>query len=144
MRIGQFFYAPIRSYVPGLSLISENRVRMILRRFGEGLYWVFTRGGLLAIGAIIVFIGYISGRSEGNDDGFLAGCEAALRPAAEMCRMADEMGLKIRRIETKSGPGKPLTAEQQAQIYAICYPPNASLQPTLLAHYGCPPEESSK
>src|SRR5690348_11852938 len=115
-----FVDAPVDESILGRALIRENRLGLIISKAGAALYYVFTRGGLLAAGGALALGSYYIGVDTGREDGFMAGCRASI--ATPICDYAEHTGNRLRRLRTSAPdddphkplpPSRPLTAEQQ-------------------------------
>ena len=86
----------------------------------RGVWWVLTRGGLMAAGGLILWCGYMWGQEVGADQGFAEGCRIGV--SQERCARAMEFGKEIRQARVPSLPPHDTAknAEQEQTWMRLC------------------------
>ncbi len=93
--------------------------------------YIISRGGILAVGALISWLSYVSGAADFREQGFSDGCRAA--SIAALCDHADELGYQIRKLRLAIPPDK----SAPDRIDRLCARMRAELPEGIALHYGC-------
>lgn len=93
--------------------------------------YIVSRGGLLIVGAVLVWVGYISGISDGTERGFYDGCKAT--SVASTCDNAVTLGSQLR----KQRAVLPMTAVDKEQVEKLCARMREELPEGMVLHYEC-------
>jgi hypothetical protein len=131
--------SPLDETILGRAVLNENRLGRIIREIWSGIYWIFTRGGTLALGVLAGWILYSASEGIGRQNGFNEGCRAAAGPAAEMCSVAENAAMHIRSL--LKNPDHPLpggvllTALQKDTIAPLCSDLLNSVPKDVALHY---------
>ncbi len=101
------------------------------------VWWVLTRGGLMATGGVILWCGYMWGQEVGVDRGFAEGCR--IGASQERCDRAVEFGTAIRQARTPFRPGEDAKKAEQEQTWMrLCRELSEGDHGQAFAgHYGC-------
>ncbi len=87
-------------------------------RVFRGVWWILTRGGLMAAGGVILWCGYMWGQEVGVEQGFAEGCRIGV--SQERCYRATEFGNAIRQARVPYFPSDLKKAEQEETWRRLC------------------------
>lgn len=99
---------------------------------GSVVGYFLSRGGIMVIGGLLMWGGYITGLDFGREDGFLDGCRAIAAPAA--CDRAQDLGRQLHAVRATIPPRK----QDSGQIDQLCTLMREEVSPGVAIHYGCP------
>lgn len=102
-----------------------------------GIGRVMRAGALLAVGGVLAVSAFAYGLQVGQEQGFLAGCNAA---APELCPLMAKMASEIRSLKNETLlPVDKRTPNGEAKIALLCKAMKSLNNfPALDAHFGCP------
>lgn len=101
--------------------------------------------GVMVIGGVLVWGGYVTGADFGREDGFLEGCRAIAVLAA--CERAEDLGHQIRvarelaldeGLRSIAAAAPSGSKRDTGQMDQLCKMMREEVSPGVAIHYGCP------